>query len=166
MNRFKMLSIAVFAVLMSVNAAHAEDAKMIKAGSKVKFDYTLTVNGQAVDTSDGKQPIEYTQGDGSIVVGLSRQMEGMKVGESKSIAVSPEEGYGPVNPEAFREFLKTIFPADFDLKQGMVVEMQNEQGARFPAVVWEIKEDTVVLNFNHPLAGQDLLFDIKVVDIP
>ncbi len=166
--RAKKLGVVVSIIVVlllgfSFNAKGAE--KMIQKGSKVKFDYTLKVNGEVVDSSTGRQPLEYTQGAKQIIPGLEKQMEGMKVGEEKTITVPPKEAYGEERPEAFREFPKSAFPKDLQLKEGMVLELKTDSGQPLPAVVKKIGKDTVTLNFNHPLAGKTLVFDVKVVDI-
>jgi len=140
-------------------------AQMIEKGKTVKFDYTLTVDGKVMDTSSGKQPLEYVQGSGQIIPGLESQMTGMKAGEEKTVKVAAADAYGPVLPEGIQEFPKSFFPADLQLTVGMVVPLQNESGQTFPATVKEIKADKVVLDLNHPLAGKDLTFDIRIVEV-
>ncbi|HID93718.1 MAG TPA: hypothetical protein EYP60_06445 [bacterium (Candidatus Stahlbacteria)] len=85
---------------------------VIQNGSRVWFDYTLTVDGEVVDSSEGRGPLQYTHGEGKIIPGLSRQLEGMRVGEERKIEVLPEEAYGQVNPDAFQEVPRSVLPAD------------------------------------------------------
>ena len=89
----------------------------------------------------------------------------MKVGDEKTVKVSVEEGYGPVDPQAVQEVPRTLIPADIDLKVGSLLEMSDDQGNRFPATVVEIMDDKVKLDFNHPLAGKELTFNVKIVSI-
>ncbi len=142
----------------------AEDV-VVAAGEQISFDYTLTVNKEVVETSQGKKPLEYYPGRGELIPGLEKEMLGMKVGESKTVVVKPEDGYGLVRPDAFRNFDRSKMPKDVQPRVGMVLEMQDEKGTAFPAVVAEVNEKTVKLNFNHPLAGKELTFDVKVVAI-
>lgn len=138
----------------------------IENGKKVKFDYTLKVEGQEVETSIGKEPLEYTQGEGKIIPGLEKALEGMKVGEQKTVKVSPEDGYGQPNAEAKKDFPKSTFPADFNPEKGTVIEMQDPEGNVMPGQISEIKADgSVTIDFNHPLAGKTLEFDVKIVGI-
>ena len=132
---------------------------MIKDGSKVKFDYTLTVDGQVADTSAGRAPLEYTHGAGHIIKGLEKEMTGMNVGDKKTVTVKPEEGYGLVLEEP-----KTSIGGAEHLKVGDMVGASNA-GHTFRAVVKEITDTEVVLDFNHPLAGKTLTFDVEIKEI-
>ena len=140
------------------------DAK-IEKGKKVKFDYTLKVDGQVLETSVGKEALEVTIGQKMIIPGLERELKGMKVGEEKSITVLPEDGYGQVNPQAFMDVPKTTFPKDFDFTVGNVVELSGPNGETVPGTIAEVKADAVSVNFNHPLAGKTLVFDVKILGI-
>jgi len=137
---------------------------MIKDGSKVKFDYTLTVDGKVADTSSGRGPLEYTHGAGHIIKGLEKEMTGMKVGDKKTVVVQPEEGYGLVLEEAIRRVPKTSIGGVENLKVGDMVGASNA-GHTFRAIVKEITDNEVVLDFNHPLAGKTLNFDIEIKEI-
>ena len=137
---------------------------MIKEGSKVKFDYTLTVDGKVADTSSGRGPLEYTHGAGHIIHGLEKELTGMKVGDNKTVKVAPEEGYGKVQQEAIRRVPKTAVGGAEHLKVGDMVGASNA-GHTFRAVVKEITDTEVVLDFNHPLAGKTLTFDVEVKEI-
>ncbi len=130
---------------------------MIKEGSKVKFDYTLTVDGKVADTSAGRGPLEYTHGAGHIIPGLEEELTGMKVGDKKTVKVAPEKGYGKVLEEAIRRVPKEAIGGAEHLKVGDMV------GAS--AVVKEITDKEVVLDFNHPLAGKELTFDVEIKEI-
>ena len=137
---------------------------MIKEGSKVKFDYTLTVDGKVTDTSSGRGPLEYTHGAGHIIPGLEKELAGMKVGDKKTVQVSPEEGYGTVQEEAIRRVPKEAIGDVGNLKVGDMVGASNA-GHTFRAVVKEITDKEVVLDFNHPLAGKTLHFDVEIKEI-
>jgi FKBP-type peptidyl-prolyl cis-trans isomerase SlyD len=139
--------------------------KVVQNGSVVSFEYTLTgEDGKVIDTNKGKEPLKYTQGQNQIVPGLEKQIAGMKVGSEKKVKVKPEDAYGPVNKDAFQEFPKEKIPPD-GLKVGAVLMAKGPQGESIPVKVHEIKENTVVLDLNHPLAGKTLTFDVKVLDI-
>ena len=137
---------------------------MIKEGSKVKFDYTLTVDGKVTDTSAGRGPLEYTHGSGQIIPGLEKELEGMKVGDKKSVTVSPEEGYGKVQEESIRRIPTSAVGGADNLKIGDMVGASNA-GHTFRAIVKEITDTEVVLDFNHPLAGKTLHFDVEIKEI-
>ncbi|MBF0595538.1 MAG: peptidylprolyl isomerase [Candidatus Omnitrophica bacterium] len=163
MKKILVLLFAVMTVLFN-GVGHAEDV-MVAVGKKVKFDYTLTVNKEVVESSKGKQPLEYNPGRGELIPGLEKEMLGMKVGDAKTVVVKPEDGYGIIRSDAFRDFDRAKLPKDMEPKVGMVLEMQDETGTSFPAKVAEVSEKSVKLDFNHPLAGKELTFDVKVVSI-
>lgn len=137
---------------------------MIKEGSKVKFDYTLTVDGKVADTSAGRGPLEYTHGAGNIIPGLEKELSGMKVGDKKTVKVAPEEGYGNVLQDAIRRVPKTAVNGVEKIKIGDVVGASNA-GHTFRAIVKEITDTEVVLDFNHPLAGKELTFEVEIKEI-
>ena len=138
---------------------------MIENGKKVKFDYKLTVNGEMIESSEQKGPVEYIQGKGTIIKGLEKRMEGLKIGDKQTFFIPAEEAYGKINPNAFQEVPKSDLPKDLNVQEGQMLEVQDNTGRRFPVVISEIKEQTIVINFNHPLAGQELKFDVTIVDV-
>lgn len=137
----------------------------IEQGKNISFDYTLTVEGEVVDTSEGREPLKYTHGDASLIPGLTSRMEGMKEGEEKKIDVPAEEGYGLVNPEAFQKVPRTQMPSDMKPEPGMMLQAQRPDGSVLPVKIAEVTDDVVTIDFNHPLAGKNLTFDVKVVSI-
>ena len=164
MNRKFLSGLVTIAVLLT-GAGAAFGEEMIEKGKTVQFDYILTINNEVVETTEGKNPIEYVQGEGKIIPGLEKALEGLKAGEEKKVTVAPEEAYGPVIQEAIKDIPKANFPADFAYEVGMVIELQDPEGNAYPGVVQEIKDEAVVVNFNHPLAGQTLNFDVKIVSV-
>ncbi len=137
----------------------------IKEGAKVKFDFTLRIDGQQIDTSIGKVPVEFVHGSGTVISGLSLGMIGLGIGNEKTIVVQPEDAYGALNPNYFKEVSRSQFPTDVAIKVGMVLEMKGPDGQTAPGIVWEVHADTIILNFNHPLAGKTLEFDVKIIEI-
>jgi len=138
---------------------------VIQSGSMVSFDYTLKDDtGKVIDSSAGKAPMSYTHGKGEIISGLETELGGMKVGGEKHVTIKPEDAYGPVDPRAFQEIAKEKLPPDA-LKVGTVLTAHGPAGQSVPVRVHEIKETTVIMDFNHPLAGKTLTFDVKITDI-
>ncbi|NLV32527.1 MAG: peptidylprolyl isomerase [Acidobacteria bacterium] len=137
----------------------------IENGKKVSFHYTLTVEEEVLQSSEGAEPLSYTHGSGQIIPGLAAGMEGMNEGEKKTILVSSENAYGPVNPEAFNEVPKSALPGDLEIEEGMMLQARSPEGQSMPVRVAEIREDTVLMDMNHPLAGKDLKFDVKIVSV-
>ena len=172
MRWFVMLSVLLAMLVFAKIDSQAEEtavanqaASVVSDGKKVKFDYTLSVDGKVVETSKEDGPMEYTQGDDSLIPGLAKQMAGLKVGDEKTIVVSSQEGFGPIDPQAVQEVPKSAIAPDIQLSVGLLLQMNDPQGNAFPAIIKEIKDDKVVLDFNHPLAGKELTFNVKVVDI-
>ena len=145
----------------------AKPGTVVQAGSDVAFDYTLTdESGTVIDSSkgNGKEPVHYIHGQRQIIPGLEKELAGMAVGGEKKITLKPEDAYGPIDPHAFQEIPKDRLPPGA-LKVGTMLMAQGPQGQGVPARVHEIKEKTVIMDFNHPLAGKTLSFDIKITEI-
>ncbi len=166
MNKVVLMGALTSACILGAGFVYAQGAdKVVADGMKVKFDYTLTVGTEQVETTQGKQPLEYVHGKKMLIPGLEKELVGMKAGDTKTVTVKSEDAYGPVRPEAVREIENTKLPKDITPKVGMVLEMQDPDGNAYPAVVKEIKDKTFVLDFNHPLAGKELKFDVKIVSV-
>lgn len=137
----------------------------IAAGTEVTLEYTLTLEDKTVlESNVGREPMIYEQGAHEIVPGLERALEGLAKGEKKHVVVKPEDGYGAVDPKAIHEVKKSMIPENA-WKVGTQLEAKSADGESMFPVVTEVKEETVVLDFNHPLAGKTLIFDVTVVDV-
>ncbi len=140
--------------------------KQVKEGDVVKVHYTgKMVNGEQFDSSVGREPLEFTVGAGQMIKGFDAAMPGMSLGEKKTINIAPEDGYGERSEEAIIEFPKENVPADMVLEPGMPLTLSNQAGQPVPVIVVEVKDDIIVLDANHFLAGQELIFDIELVEI-
>ncbi len=137
----------------------------IEDGKKVKFHYTLTVDDQVVQSSEGQQPLAYTHGSGEIIPGLASELEGMNEGEEKSVFVSAEKAYGKVNPEAFKEVPRSSLPDGLVPEKDMMLQAHSQEGQEILVRVSDVKENSIIVDLNHPLAGKDLQFDVKVVSV-
>ena len=138
----------------------------VKSGDTIKVHYhgKLT-NGETFDSSAGREPLEFEVGSGAVIPGFDDGVTGMSVGEKKTINIPFAEAYGPKNPEMLIEMPKDRFPADMELEVGMPLMMSDQEGQQFQVTITEIKDAVVMLDANHPLAGQDLIFDLELVDI-
>lgn len=168
MSPIRSFAIACITVLLGAidfdSAAFAQNAT-VQPGAEVSFDYTLTDDGgKVVESSKGKEPMHYVHGKGQIIAGLEKELAGMAVGAEKKVTVKPEDAYGPVDPRAFQEIPKEKLPPEA-LKVGTMLMAQAPSGQGVPVRVHEIKDSTVVMDFNHPLAGKTLSFDVKITDI-
>jgi FKBP-type peptidyl-prolyl cis-trans isomerase 2 len=142
-----------------------EDKMTISTGMLVTFEYTLkSSDGTVIDTSEGGQPFVYTHGRGEVVPGLETELAGMQIGDKKLVVVQPEQGYGPVNEKAIVEVPVDKIPEDAR-EVGRQLQGRGPDGQEVYPVVQEVREDVVVLNFNHPLAGETLHFDVAIVSI-
>lgn len=140
--------------------------QQVKSGDKVKVHYhgKLT-NGETFDSSEGRSPLEFEVGGGMVIKGFDDGVTGMSIGEKRTVNIPFNEAYGPRNPEMVIEFPKDRFPTDMEIEAGMPLMMSGGNGEQFQVVVTEIKEASVMLDANHPLAGQDLVFDIELIEI-
>lgn len=131
----------------------------------VSMDYELTVDGEMIDSSEENDPLEFIQGHEHIIPGLEKAIEGMTVGESKEVFVKAEDAYGAFDAENFVEIPKSEFPEEIPLEVGIEIGIEDENGEEQSAFIEEVTLDSVTLNFNHPLAGKDLNFKVKIVGI-
>ena len=138
-------------------------APEIQKGATVKIEYTLTdEKGKLLDTSKGKEPLTYIDGEGQIIPGLEKALRGLHAGDQKRVTVPPGEAYGPVRPLV--EVPKEQIPPQAQ-RVGFSLMVRNGDRPPFPVQVKEIKEKTIVLDANHPLAGMSLTFDVKVISV-
>jgi FKBP-type peptidyl-prolyl cis-trans isomerase 2 len=137
-----------------------------KNGDTVKVHYhgRLT-DGTTFDSSEGREPLEFQVGSGSVIAGFDQGIEGMSIGEKKTINIPVEQAYGPKDPGMIVEFPIANFPPDMKPEVGMHLNMTNGSGQVIPVVITGVAADLVTLDANHPLAGQDLIFDIELVAI-
>ena len=137
----------------------------VSEGKTISMEYTLTLeDNNVVDTNVGKDPLKFTQGKHQIIPGLEAALEGMKKGETKQVTVSPDQAYGTPNPQAVQEVPIDKIP-EAARKVGATLQGKDAQGRMVHPRVTEIKDQVVVLDFNHPLAGKTLNFDVKIIDI-
>lgn len=140
--------------------------KQVKEGDVVKVHYTgKLANGEEFDSSQGREPLEFTVGAGQMIKGFDDAMPGMNVGDKKTITIPPADGYGERSEDALIEFPKENIPEDMKLEAGMSLTLSNQDGQPVPVVVKEIRDDIVLLDANHFLAGENLVFDIELVEI-
>lgn len=137
-----------------------------KKGDKVKVHYhgKLT-DGTTFDSSEGRSPLEFEIGSGQVIPGFDEGVTGLQIGEKRTVNIPAEQAYGPVSEEQIVEFPRSQFPPEMTPEVGMPLQMSNDQGQTFQVVIKEVKDDMVILDANHPLAGKDLIFDIELVDI-
>jgi FKBP-type peptidyl-prolyl cis-trans isomerase SlyD len=156
---------AYFAYERELNLNTQSEFTKVEKDLVVSLEYTLTVDGEVIDSSEENGAIDFIQGAGNIISGLEKELTGMKLGESKKVNVLAKDAYGEYDPEAVEEIPLSDFPNDIPLEVGVELAVEDEDGEAISAVIEEVGKDTVNLNFNHPLAGKDLTFDVKIAGI-
>lgn len=138
----------------------------IEKNKVVSIHYTGKLNdGSVFDSSEGKKPLEFIYGTGTIIPGLEEELEGLKTGDKKSIENIPaDKAYGQRQEEAMQEVPKDQLPQDIELEEGMQLAAQGPQGV-IPVTLTQIKDDSVIVDFNHPLAGKDLSFEVEIAEV-
>ena len=140
-------------------------APAIENGSMVQIEYTLSDDaGKVIDSNKGQPPLTYTQGNHQLMAGLEKQLEGLRAGQEKKVVLKPDEAFGAIDPAAQTEVPKEVLPPE-SLVVGAQLMARTAAGEERPVVVKEIKDKTVVVDLNHPLAGKTLVFEIKVLGI-
>ena len=138
----------------------------VKEGDTVKVHYTgKLANGEVFDSSEGRQPLEFTIGNGSLIPGFEKGVVGMDVGDTKTIEISPEEGYGERRDELVVEVNKDDFPDTVTPTVGQRLQIRQQGSDPIVVTITELKEETVTLDANHPLAGYTLFFDVELVSV-
>lgn len=137
----------------------------IKEGDTVSVHYTGKLeDGQVFDSSEGREPLEFTVGSGQLIAGFDEGVRGLDAGQSTTVTIAPEDAYGPVDEERVQQVPRQMLDAP-DLEVGQVLGLQTPDGQQMQATVKELNEETVTLDFNHFLAGKTLVFDITVVNV-
>lgn len=141
-------------------------ADKIKKGDKVKVEYTgKLADGTVFDTSEGRAPLCFEVGANQVIPGFDNALEGMENGEEKTFTLSVEEGYGPVREELVQEVPRDKLPPEPEPKEGMMLLMKAPTGQQIPAKITKVDGDKVTIDINHPLAGKELTFEIKVIGV-
>jgi FKBP-type peptidyl-prolyl cis-trans isomerase SlyD len=167
--RMLVLSSALALTMLAASSPRAEEeqakSKVVAAGSQVSIEYTLKLDdGTTADSNVGGEPLVYTQGEQSILPALEAALAGLGAGDTKQVTLSAEEGYGVVDPGLYKEVEATLIPED-GRHVGAQLMSRGPDGQPFLVRVRELKGEKIVLDLNHPLAGETLHFDVKVVAV-
>jgi FKBP-type peptidyl-prolyl cis-trans isomerase 2 len=139
---------------------------LVKENNTIKVNYTGKLSdGHVFDSSEGKEPLEFTLGKGQLIPGFEKGVINMKLNEKKTISIPKEEAYGDINKELILEVEKAQLPQEIKPEVGMGLVSKSQDGQEMNLVVVEVKNESIVVDGNHPLAGKDLIFDIEVVEI-
>jgi peptidylprolyl isomerase len=137
-----------------------------KRGDTVRINYTgRLADGTTFDTSEGREPLQFTLGAGQVITGLENRLEGMEVGSKDTVTIPADEAYGPRSEEAVQTVARTQLPKDIDVAIGTQLQARTPEGRVIPLTVVAADDNVVQLDANHPLAGKDLVFDVELVEI-
>ena len=137
----------------------------IGAATQVTLHFAIKLdNGDVVDSTFDKQPATFTVGDGSLLPGFEQALYGLKAGDKRSLPIGPEQGFGQGNPQNIQVMPRAQF-ADMELSAGLLIIFNDAANAELPGVVKAFDANQVIIDFNHPLAGKDLTFDVEIIDV-
>lgn len=138
----------------------------VEKNNKVKVHYTgRLTSGEQFDSSEGREPLEFTVGAGQMISGFDAAVEGMAINEKKTITLAPEDAYGPVFDQLKDKVERTQLPKDMVVEVGQTLVATAQDGQQTRVIITEIDDTTITVDANHPLAGKELIFDIEVVEI-
>ncbi|MBN2173854.1 MAG: peptidylprolyl isomerase [Bacteroidales bacterium] len=138
----------------------------VKVGDTIKVHYTgKLTDGTVFDSSEGEMPLEFEVGAGNLITGFEQGVIGMKKDENKTISIKAEDAYGEVREELFFEIEKSQLPEDLKPETGMELISRQANGDEIMVTVTDVKPDSIIIDANHKLAGMDLIFDVKLVEI-
>lgn len=138
----------------------------IGPGTKITLHFALQLdNGDMVDSNFERDPATFTVGDGNLLPGFEKALFGMLEGEHKTVVIKPEDGFGQRNPNNIQEIARSQFAPDLELSEGLMLSFADAQKTELPGVVQSFDEEVVVVDFNHPLAGRDILFEVAILKI-
>lgn len=137
----------------------------IGEGARVTLHFAIKLeNGEVVDSTFDKQPATFTVGDGNLLPGFELALFGLKSGDQRSLPIAPEQGFGQANPQNVQTIPRSQF-AEMELSDGLLVIFNDAANAELPGVVKEFDEVRVIIDFNHPLAGKNLTFDVEIIEV-
>ncbi|MAS24609.1 MAG: peptidylprolyl isomerase [Oceanospirillaceae bacterium] len=138
----------------------------IQQGSKVSMHFAIKLpDGQVVDSTFEKAPAEFAMGDGNLLPGFEEYLVGLVSGDHKEFAIPPEKGFGQPNPQNMQEMKLSDFPVDMPVAPGLMVSFADAQGSELPGVIHSVEGNWVTVDFNHPLAGKTLTFEVQILEV-
>jgi len=142
------------------------EALTIGAGSEVLMHFSVTLpDGTVADSSAENEPMRFVMGDGSLVEGLELVLYGLKQGDKQCISIEPRDTFGYPDEENIHTLPRSEFSADLPLEPGVIIGFSTPSGEEVPGAIKEVREDEVVVDFNHPLSGLELIFDVEILEI-
>ncbi|HEC17799.1 MAG TPA: FKBP-type peptidyl-prolyl cis-trans isomerase [Gammaproteobacteria bacterium] len=151
---------------MTRQESEVSDEVAIYHGSEVVMHFTITLeDGTVAETSVGEEPLRFVMGDSTLVEGMELALFGLKAGDKQSLRIGPETAYGFPDPENVQAMDRADFPEDMDLKPGLIVSFALPDGEEYPGMITEVGDNEVMVDFNHPLAGHEILFDVEILEV-
>jgi len=142
------------------------DVETIQHGSEVLMHFTITLeDGTVADSTEGEEPLRFVMGDQTLNEGLELALYGLKAGDKQSLRIDPENAYGYPDPENIHAMSRGDFPPDMELARGVIVAFATPDGEEFPGMVMEVGDTQVTVDFNHPLAGHEITFDVEILEV-
>ena len=143
-----------------------KNGRVVRAGSRVELAYSLSMtDGVEIDTASREEPFLFSVGDGSLIAGLEGLLMGLSAGAREHFLVAAEDAFGVREPDQIHTLARDSFDGSQELEPGVVLSFETPSGEQIPATVVEIREQEVLVDFNHPLAGRDLQFEIEIVSV-
>jgi FKBP-type peptidyl-prolyl cis-trans isomerase SlpA len=142
------------------------ESATIESGSQVLMYFSLALeDGTIADCTDDGEPMRFTMGDGTLIKGLELALYGLKAGDHQSLVVGPDVGFGFRDDEAIQVLPRSDFPADMELEPGLIIGFSTPSGEEVPGAIVDIEGDDVHVDFNHPLAGHNVRFDVEILEV-
>ncbi len=139
---------------------------VVGENTKVTLYFSIKLeDGSVVDSNFGSQAATFDVGDGNLLPGFERAVFGLRAGEESSFVIKPEDAFGQSNPNNVQQISRDQFGADMELAEGLVVSFADAQKAELPGVVQSFDDQNVYIDFNHPLSGRDITFEVKIVEV-
>ena len=140
--------------------------QVIDTDSKVTLHFALKLeNGDIIDSTFDKSPASFEMGDGSLLPGFEKVLAGLKTGDQQTFVIKPEDGFGAANPNNRQQISRSEFPEDIELVEGLMLSFADAQKAEMPCVLHAFDDQIVTIDFNHPLAGRDIIFEVQIISI-
>jgi FKBP-type peptidyl-prolyl cis-trans isomerase SlpA len=147
-------------------ATDSEELDTIQPGSEVVMHFSITLeDGTVADSTEGEEPLQFVMGDQTLIEGLELALYGLKVGDKQSLKIDPENAYGYPDPENTHTMQRDEFPDDMEIKKGAIVAFAMPDEDEFPGTITEVGDEQVTVDFNHPIAGHEIIFDVEILEI-
>ena len=143
-----------------------ETILVIEPGKRVTLHFSvILLDGTVLDTTKEKEPATFVVGDGNLLAGFEQSIYGLKAGDKRSVVLEPEQAFGPYNDDNLQRIHRSRFNQDMTLEPGVVIGFADKSNTEIPGVIKSLEGDEVVIDFNHPLAGRDLTFEVEIINV-